>query len=51
MVSEDLDAELGTPTEFAQRIFGYLPKRSHWAQVVGPVYTTAQLEQILGVSR
>lgn len=50
-VAQDLATELGTPTEFAQRIYGFLPRRSPWAHVVGPVYTTAQLEKILGVSR
>ncbi len=43
--------ELGPPQEAARRIVEMLPKGSPWAPVAGPVYTTGQLQELLGVSR
>lgn len=50
-VPSDLEERLGPPDEVAQRIYDLLPRRSPWADVVGPVYRTGQVEELLGCSR
>jgi hypothetical protein len=48
---EDLESELGSPAVFAEIVFRSIPKRSSWDKVVGPVFTTEQLQMRDGVSR
>jgi len=48
---EEFESELGSPTEFGELMFRSIPKRSPWDEIVGPVYTTEQVQMIFGGSR
>jgi hypothetical protein len=51
MEDQELRDCLGDASEAADLIFSFFPKPSPWAKVVGPVYTTRQLEKFLDCSR
>jgi len=50
-IGPEVEAQLGTPEEAAARVFGGIPQKSPWDNVVGPMYTTPQPQQLLGCSR
>ncbi len=47
----DLQEELGSPQDAARHVYEILPRRSPWAKVIGPVYSTAQVTMLLRGSR
>jgi hypothetical protein len=47
----DLGEELGSQQEAAYHVYEILPRRSPWAKVIGPVYSTAQVKTLLRRSR